>query len=173
MQRVSLVLGVLALLPSIGAAMEATCYGCSDSCCQWAFAARLALANGEPSIEAYSRETFERYGYAPVPCREVVGDERAYDRCAIKAYWRCKKRLCYKFRQELKWSWSDWIGLGEFPGYDAVNAQLEEERWDEQWRQHNRRGVSGTEPVEFHPGQMIIVEKDGQVTVLEQTTITW
>ena len=150
---------IVLLFPGLSEAMEATCRGCSDTCCQWAFAAQLALANGEPSIESYSKETFEEYGYERVPCREVLGDERAYYRCAVKAFERCQKRLCCQFRPQLGlgWSWGDFFGVGKFPGYPELSAQLERERLDEQWEEREQSGISGTKPVRLYPGQVIVV----------------
>ena len=43
-----------------------------------------------------------------------------------------------------------------------MNARLEEERRDEAFKEHKRRGISGTEPVEFFPGQVIVI-KDGVI----------
>lgn len=150
---------VVAWLPSVSAAMEATCGGCPDNCCQWAFSAELARSN-HPSqgVAEYSREHYEKHGYDPVPCQAVVEDRRAYERCALKAYHRCRKQRCCAFKYQQDWSWGDFVGIGEFPGYDELNARLENERWDRAYEAHHRRGMSGTEPMEFFVGQVIVIQ---------------
>ena len=156
---------VVVWLPSVSLAMEATCGGCPDNCCQWAFAAGLVRSNHpDRSVAEYSREFYEEHGYDPVPCQAVVEDRRAYDRCALKAYHRCRKKRCCAFKYQQDWSWRDFVGIGEFPGYDELNAQLESERWDREHEIHNRRGMSGTEPMEFFVGQVIVIQ-DGVVVV--------
>ena len=156
---------VVVWLPSVSLAMEATCGGCPDNCCQWAFAAGLVRSNHpDRSVAEYSRDFYEKHGYDPVPCQAVVEDRRAYDRCALKAYHRCRKTRCCAFKYQQDWSWRDFVGIGEYPGYDELNAQLESERWDREYEVHNRRGMSGTEPMEFFVGQVIVIE-DGVVVV--------
>lgn len=154
---------VVAWLPSEGAAMEATCGGCPDNCCQWAFAATLVRSNHpNQSVAGYSREFYESYGYDPVPCQDLIDDRRAYDRCALKAYHRCRKQRCCAFKYQQEWSWWDFAGIGEFPGYDELDARLENERMDRAYEAHHRRGMSGTEPMEFFVGQVIVIQ-DGVV----------
>lgn len=156
---------VVVWLPSVSLAMEATCGGCPDNSCQWAFAAGLVRSNHpDRSVAEYSRDFYEKHGYDPVPCQAVVEDRRAYDRCALKAYHRCRKTRCCAFKYQQDWSWRDFVGIGEFPGYDELNAQLESERWDREYEVHNRRGMSGTEPMEFFVGQVIVIQ-DGVVVV--------
>ena len=157
---------LVALLPAIGLAMEPTCDGCADNCCQWAYSALLVEMTHPSartqSIAEYSRDVYEAHGNDPVPCQNLIGDRRAYEECAIRAFFRCRRQRCCKFRYKADWSWSDFVGIGEFPGYDELNARLEKERHDEAFKEHNRRGISGTEPVEFFPGQVIVI-KDGVI----------
>ena len=165
MNRVWLVLAVL--LPSSGPAMQATCSGCPDNCCQWAYSAWLVQiarpSERTHSIAEYSWEFYETHGYDPVPCQDVIEDRIAYERCALKAFNRCRKQFCCEFRLKQRWSWRDFIGIGEFPGYEELNARLEKERLDEELEKLNRRGVDGTEPVEFYPGQVIVIDKSGVI----------
>ena len=70
-----LALAFLAAVPRVGTAMEATCAGCLDNCCQWAFAARQALYGPyfeRMPIDDYSWQRWERHGFPPAPCREVL-----------------------------------------------------------------------------------------------------
>ena len=95
---------VVVALPATTSAMEMTCAGCLDSCCNWAFSAQTALYSRAPSIEAYSRSTWERYGYEPVPCRDVVTDREAYQKCVNKAFRRCYSTHCRGCRlNRAKW----------------------------------------------------------------------
>ena len=72
-----LALAVLAILPPTGTAWEATCAGCLDNCCQWAFAARSALYgtySERMPIDDYSWKHWEQHGFPPAPCRKLLGD---------------------------------------------------------------------------------------------------
>ena len=42
------------------------------------------------AIEAYSQDRWERYGFEPSPCRELLDDPTAYQRCATRAFDRCR-----------------------------------------------------------------------------------
>lgn len=127
-------LAVLAALPGVGAAMEATCDGCLGQCCNWAFSAKDAFYSRTLSIDAYSRYVWERYGYDPVPCREVLHDPTAYQRCVNKAFDRCYASRCRGCR-------TSWIPFKDF-------------------FQRNDR----TQSVVFYPGQEIIIEADPDET---------
>ena len=129
--RAFAVLAVLAALPGVGAAMEATCDGCLDQCCNWAFSAQDAFYLRVPSIDAYSRDVWERYGYDPVPCREVLHDPAAYQRCGTKAFDRCYAARCRGCR-------SLWHSFSGF------------------FRSRDRRERS----VQFYPGQEIVIKAD-------------
>ncbi len=151
-----------ALLPlTVGLCMDITCRSCSDSCCQWAFAAQVAVVNGEPSIEVYSREVFERYGFDPVPCREVRDNERAYYRCAEKAFFECLNRNCCEFKTHSKRSFNllKPEKALEPRFYESLNETLDKIRFNEEWQEHSDRGVGGSEQIRLHPGQVIILRK--------------
>ena len=82
---------MLIAYPGVSTAMQSTRAGCIANCCQWAFSAKLALANsGVSSIEASSQDRWERYGFEPSPCRELLNDPTAYQRCATRAFDRCR-----------------------------------------------------------------------------------
>lgn len=87
-------LAVLFILPSVGTAMESTCAGCVNNCCEWAFSASSEASSRAPSIDAYSRYVWERQGYDPSPCRDVLHDAKAYQRCVTKAFGRCNGSRC-------------------------------------------------------------------------------
>ena len=127
---------LLAALPSISVAIEATCAGCIDNCCEWAFSASTALYSRLPSIDAYSWKSWERHGFPPAPCREELHDAAQYQRCVTKAFDRCYKERC-------KGCSISWI-----PFRGAFRPTYEERQ---------RRAISGTEPVELHPGQETVL----------------
>ena len=72
----TLLLAFLAVMPRAGTAMEATCAGCLDNCCQWAFAAEAALYgtySERMPIDAYSWQRWEQHGFPSAPRREDLG----------------------------------------------------------------------------------------------------
>ena len=81
----SLLAAVVALtaLAGTGAAMESTCEGCFDNCCQWAFSAD----------NPRDTEFWERRGFK-VPCADVVHDPEAYQKCVNRAFDRCSTFRC-------------------------------------------------------------------------------
>lgn len=131
-----LALAFLAVVPKVGTAMEATCAGCLDNCCQWAFAARRAvyLRWQGTTVSAYSWQHWEQHGFPPSPCRELLEDWAAYEQCAWKAFSRCYKLRC----KGCSGSWTPFFRLS----------------FDER----QRRGISGTKPVQLHAGQVIVIE---------------
>lgn len=203
LMRAVFALHCLFLLPVPVIAMEATCGACVDACCQWSHGAGLARADGRPSIEAHSREDFERYGFGPIPCTEFLEDERAYHRCAERAFDRCAKSHCCKFRLPTRSPSDDVIESGRLPGLTRLPRlgeilRLEEfvgipkyeglgEAWrrelefDQEWSERLERGNSGSEPVEFRTGQVIVVKETreeiileaGQVVAIKRTNGCW
>ena len=118
-------LAALAASPSVGSAMRSNCAGCLDNCCSWAFSASRGLASG--SIDAYSAQRWERWGFPPAPCREALHDAAAYQRCVNKAFDRCYASRCRGCRP-------GWVPLsGLFRRKDRLKS------------------------VEFHPGQIIVI----------------
>ena len=141
-----LALAFLAIAPRPGTAMEATCAGCLDNCCQWAFAARQALYgtySERMPIDAYSWQRWERHGFPPAPCREDLDNWAEYERCAWKAFSRCYKSRCTGCG--VSWFPLDWISR---PGHG----------------ERQRRSIGGTKPVERHAGQVIVIDKDVRET---------
>ena len=157
------ILGAAVVLVRGGIAIDVTCSSCSDTCCQWAFAAHLATVNGAPSIETYGREAFERHGFDPIPCRDVLGDEQAYYRCAEKAFFRCRDQKCCKFKAKPKGPLGGLLKpdkpFGDVRFYESLSEQLDKLWFNDEWQKHSSRGVSGAEPVRLHPGQVIVLEK--------------
>ncbi len=138
---------LLAVGPEPGTAMEATCVACLDNCCNWAFSAELALYGAyreRRPINEYSWLYWEQYGFPPAPCREVLDDPRAYQRCATRAFDRCYKERC----KGCGGGWRSWL---PFQSLYSPNHYEDRQRW----------GVSGSKPVRLYPGQVIIIEKDG------------
>lgn len=43
-------------------------------------------------MDAYSRYKWERLGFDPSPCRDLLDDHDAYIQCVSKAFTRCRKR---------------------------------------------------------------------------------
>lgn len=86
--------GGLAVAIGVSAAMQPTCAACSDYCCQWAFAARLEQGfrpHPWSPPNPHTQGAWERRGYPAPPCKELLADREAYQRCATKAFRRCRK----------------------------------------------------------------------------------
>ena len=41
----------------------------------------------------------------------------------------------------------------------------------EEWRNHSLRSISGTEPTEFPPGQVTVIEKTRRIFVLDEREV--
>ena len=140
-----LAIAFLAVVPKAGTAMEATCAGCLDNCCQWAFAAHAALYgrfSERMPISDYSWLHWEQHGFPPAPCRETLNDQAEYDQCAWEAFSRCYRSRC----KGCGVPWFPFTGIYR-PSYD----------------ERQRRSIGGTKPVEPHAGQVIVIGKDGTV----------
>lgn len=133
---------MLAAWPGVGTAMEATCTGCLDNCCEWAFSADTALYGSywkRMPVADYSWKHWEQYGFPPAPCREVLHDAAEYQRCVTKAFDRCYSERCKG------------CGVG-LPFQDYFRTGYDERQ---------RRGVSSrSKPVQLYPGQVIVVERN-------------
>ena len=139
-----LALAFLAAVPRAGTAMEATCAGCLDNCCQWAFAAEAALYgtySERMPIDAYSWQRWEQHGFPSAPRREDLDDWAEYERCAWKAFSRCYKSRC-------KGCGVPWFSFTGIYRYD----------------EGQRKSIGGTKPVERHAGQVIVIDKDVRET---------
>ena len=122
--------------------MEATCAGCLDNCCEWAFSAQTARYGSywkRMPVADYSWKYWEQYGFPPAPCREVLHDAAEYQRCVTKAFNRCYKERCGGCGVP----WLPFTGLFR-PSYEERQS----------------RGLSGSRPVELYPGKDVVVEKD-------------
>lgn len=131
---------MLAAWPGTSKAMEATCAGCLDNCCAWAFSAQAALYGSywqRMPIDDYSWKHWEQYGFPPAPCREVLHNAAEYQRCVTKAFDRCYKERC-------KGCGVPWNPFTLFkPDYN----------------ERQTRGISGTKPVVLHSGQVTVIER--------------
>ena len=132
--RFLLITCALAASPAIGLAIERTCDGCISACCDWAYSA------WDGPYDAYTR----RYSRDPTPCVDVVAQhgQRSKEarQCAIKAYSSCLNRHCSKCNYPTT--------LSVTLGFRLFGKRLP-----------GHFGVSGTKPLRFEPGQIIVVKK--------------
>ena len=136
---VGALLGVwaLATVSESAQAMEQTCAGCIQSCCEWSLAAR-----GEDRLHHFVR----LHSKIPVPCTDLVAQHGPYSpevvSCEDAARMRCLRSNCSRCAYTYA-SWTSWIPLpmrvldaGKFPGHHSV---------------------SGAKPIRLVPGQVIVV----------------
>ena len=119
-------------------AMRSSCAVCFDNCCQWAYAADLASEYrpwDRTRPNPHSREAWEERGYPPPPCQDVLADKNDYHRCAWNTFLRCRKTRCPRCRRS------------------SLLRDL---------NPLSRKPVGKTEPLEFYPGQVIVIEKKRQ-----------
>ena len=132
--RFLLIAFALAASPAIGLAIERTCDGCISACCDWAYSARDGAYN------AYVR----RYSTDRTPCVDVViqHGQRSKEAqlCIDKAYASCLRRHCSKCDYPTT--------LSVTLGFRLFGKRLP-----------GHFGVSGTKPLRFEPGQIIVVKK--------------
>ena len=135
--RFPLIACALAASPAIGLAIERTCDGCISACCDWAYSARDGAYN------AYIR----RYATDPTPCVDVVAQHGQRSKeaqlCIDNAYVSCLRRQCSKC---------------DFP--TTLSVLLGFRLFGKRLPGHS--GISGTKPLRFDPGQIIVVEKPAE-----------
>lgn len=90
---------VLLVLSGTSTAMKIRCEACLWNCCQWAHAARgLALPEYKrhpdytAQLEGFYRNSIK--GINLIPCQDAPVDSEEYEKCAWRAYERCKKESC-------------------------------------------------------------------------------
>ena len=126
--------GALAVGPDLCLAIEQTCSGCIDACCEWSVA----------GVTEFPYDEFVRLNTkTPPPCVEVSQqhgiDSREFGNCQIAAYNRCLERNCsrcvYSYIQGIPTPVN--LFKRKLPGHV---------------------GVSGTKPVRLTVGEVTVVE---------------
>lgn len=136
--RVLLAIFVLAALPNIGSAIEQTCAGCIDSCCEW------SLVRPRDPTDFPDNQFVLLNSRVPPPCAGIASRHGArsweFSQCQDAAYRRCLKRNCSACAYTLS-------ALIPLPPGLIEGKKLPE-----------RFGVSGTKPVALSVGQVTVVE---------------
>lgn len=123
----------LAVLAPSSLAVEQTCEGCIQACCEWS----LAASGGNPFawfIKLHSRD--------PVRCVDIVAEygpySQEFNRCSYEADMRCLRKNCFRcantYASRIPLPFFDKLGL---PGH---------------------YGVNGTKPLTFVPGEVIVIK---------------
>ena len=126
--------GALAVAPDLCLAIEQTCSGCIDACCEWSVA----------GVTEFPHDEFVRLNTkTPLPCMDVGRQyglrSREFSSCQIAAYNRCLKRNC----SNCVYSYIDGIP-------SPVNLFKR--------KLPGHVGVNGTKPVRLTVGEVNVVE---------------